>query len=107
MKKAGAWSGEKSADVSEVASPAVTSDAAETSAASVVSLARVAESRHPTDFAPHGRRSSSRWAERPVPVLRVVFPEPWSIIAAANLAAAPGDEIAGNLKWSGRGDLNS
>ena len=106
MKKAGAWSGEKSADVSEVASPAVTSDAAETSAASVVSLARVAESRHPTDFAPHGRRSSSRWAERPVPVLRVVFPEPWSIIAAANLAAAPGDEIAGNLKWSGRRDLN-
>ena len=123
MTKAGAWSGErsvsaglrrdKSADDSEVASPAVTSDAcqaesmaADESAAAVVSLACVAGSRHPTDFAPPGRRSSSRWAERPVPVLRVVFPEPWSIIAAANVAAAPGAEIAGNLKWSGRRDLN-
>jgi len=74
--------------------------AADKSAASVVSLARVAGARHATDFAPSGRRSSSRWAERPVPVLRVVFPEPWSIIAAANLAAAPGAECAGNLKWS-------
>ena len=117
MTKAGAWAGErsvsaglrrdKSADDSQVASPAVTSDAcqaesmaADVSAASVVSLACVAGSRHPTDFAPPGRRSSSRWAERPVPVLRVVFPEPWSIIAAANVAAAPGAEIAGNLKWS-------
>jgi hypothetical protein len=100
MTKAGAWSGEKSADDSEVASPAVTSDAADTSAASVVSFARVAGSRHPNDFSLPGRRSSSRWAQRPVPVLRVEFPEPWSIIAAANVAAAPGAEIAGNLKWS-------
>ena len=100
MPKAGSWSGESSANDSQVVSPAVTSDAADVSAASVVSLAGVPGSRHPTDFAPPGRRSSSRWAERPVPVLRVVFPEPWSIIAAANLAAAPGDEIAGNLKWS-------
>ena len=106
-----AWSEQEEA---QVASPAVTSDAcqaesmaADVSAASVVSLGCVAGSRHPTDFAPPGRRSSSRWAERPVPVLRVVFPEPWSIIAAANVAAAPGAEIAGNLKWSGRGDLNS
>jgi len=74
--------------------------AADVSAASVVSLARVAGARHPTDFAPPGRRSSSRWAERPVPVLRVVFPEPWSIIAAANLADATGAASAGNLKWS-------
>ena len=107
MTKAGAWSGDKPADDLQVASPAVTSDAADSSAASVVSLARVAGSRHPTDFALPGRRSSSRWAERPVPVLRVVFPEPWSIIAAANVAAATGAEIAENLKWSGRGDLNS
>jgi hypothetical protein len=100
LTKAGACSGEKSADASQVASPAVTSDAADVSAASVVSLAGVTGSRHPTEFAPPGRRSSSPWAERPVPVLRVVFPEPWSIIAAANLAAAPGAECAGNLKWS-------
>jgi len=100
MPKAGSWSGESSANDSQVISPAVTSDAADVSAASVVSLAGVPGSRHPTDFAPPGRRSSSRWAERPVPVLRVVFPEPWSIIAAANLADATGAESAGILKWS-------
>jgi hypothetical protein len=75
--------------------------AADVSGASVVSRAGVTGSRHATDFAPSGRRSSSRWAERPVPVLRVVFREPWSIIAAANLADATGAESAGNLKWSG------
>ena len=57
------------------------------------------------------KRSSSRWADqpspkgyglarRPVPVLAVEFPEPWSIIAAADIAAATGAKYAGNLKWS-------
>ena len=33
-------------------------------------------------------------------LVRVVFPEPWGIIAAARFAAAPGSKIAGNPKWS-------
>ena len=49
-------------------------------------------------FAGEGRRR----AERPVPVLHVVFPEPCSIIAAADPADATGAENTGNLKWSGR-----
>ena len=53
------------------------------------------------------KKSSSRWADRPVPVLQVEFPEPWSIIAAARPVAATGAKCAGNLKWSGRRDLNS
>ncbi|MCP5426401.1 MAG: hypothetical protein H6970_15250 [Gammaproteobacteria bacterium] len=52
------------------------------------------------------KKSSSRWADRPIPVLQVEFPEPWSIIAHAASADAEGGEIAGNLKWSGRHDLN-
>ncbi len=67
---------------------------------------------HPTsdagshDSASPGRKSSSRWADRAVPVLQVEFPEPWSIIAAAHVADATGAKCAGNLKWSGRLDLN-
>ncbi len=106
MTKAGKRSEEEAEHDSEVASPAVTSDAADVSAASVVSLAHVAGSRHPSSFVTPGRRSSSRWAERPVPVLRVVFPEPWGIIAAARFATATGSKNAGNPKWSGRLDLN-
>ena len=66
----------------------------------MVSLAHVGESRHPSDFVPLGRRSSSRWAERPVPVLRVVFPEPWSLIASTPFADAKGEKPAVCLKWS-------
>jgi len=46
------------------------------------------------------KKSSSRWADRPVPVLQVEFPEPWSIIAAARPVAATGAKCAGNMKWS-------
>ena len=56
-----------------------------------------------TDSAPPEKsvkKSSSRWADRPVPVLEVAFPEPWSIIAAEHVAAATGAKCAGNLKWS-------
>ena len=53
------------------------------------------------------KKSSSRWADqpspkgyglarRPVPVLQVELPEPWSIIAAADIAAATGAKCAGN-----------
>jgi hypothetical protein len=52
------------------------------------------------------KRSSSRWADRPVPVLAVEFPEPWSIVAAAHIATATGAKCAGKMKWSGRWDLN-
>ena len=74
--------------------------AADTAAASVKSLSPVAESHDSATQEIQVKRSSSRWADRPVPVLQVEFPEPWSIIAAANPADASGDEIAGNLKWS-------
>jgi len=43
------------------------------------------------------KKSSSRWADRPVPVLQVEFPNPWRILANSPK----------NLKWSGRGDSNS
>jgi len=42
------------------------------------------------------KRSSSRWADRPVPVLQVEFPNPWRILANSPK----------NLKWSGRWDSN-
>ena len=42
------------------------------------------------------KKSSSRWADRPVPVLQVEFPDPWRILANSPK----------NLKWSGRRDLN-
>ncbi len=42
------------------------------------------------------KRSSSRWADRPVPVLQVEFPNPWRILANSPKP----------LKWSGRRDLN-
>ena len=42
------------------------------------------------------KRSSSRWADRPVPVLQVEFPNPWRILA----------DSPKNLKWSGRPDSN-
>jgi len=99
MRKAGSSSAESSADLSQVASVAVTSTAADTSAASGKSSSPVAESHDSATQEIAVRRSSSRWADRPVPVLQVEFPEPWSIIAAANATDAPGDEIAGNLKW--------
>ena len=99
MRKARSSSAESSADLSQVASVAVTSSAADTSAASGKSSSPVAESHDSATQEIAVRRSSSRWADRPVPVLQVEFPEPWSIIAAANATDAPGDEIAGNLKW--------
>jgi DNA invertase Pin-like site-specific DNA recombinase len=46
------------------------------------------------------KRSSSRWADRPVPVLQVEYPEPWSIVAAADIADATGAKCAGKMKWS-------
>lgn len=100
MRKAGSLAADDSAALSQVASPAVTSTAADTSAASGESLAPVAESHDSATPEIAVKRSSSRWADRPVPVIQVEFPEPWSIIAAAKRAAATGDEIAGNLKWS-------
>ncbi len=82
MPKAGSWSGErsvsaglrrdKSAAVSEVASPAVTSDAADVSAASVVSLARVA--------------GNLKWSERQDSNLRHPAPKAGAL---ARLSYAP------------------
>lgn len=114
MRKAGSSSAESSAEKSKLASPAVTSNAAQvksmaadTSAASVKSLSPVAESHESAtaEFSVSAelrrdkpvRKSSSRWADRPVPVLQVEFPNPWRILANSPK----------NLKWSGRGDLNS
>jgi len=100
MRKAGSWSAEDSADVLQVASVAVTSTAADLSAASGKSVSPVAESHDSATQEIAVRRSSSRWADRPVPVLQVEFPEPWSIVAAADIADATGAKCAGNLKWS-------
>jgi len=109
MRKAGSAFAKAPADkssLSQVASVAVTSTAADTSAASGKSSSHVAESHDSATQEIAVRRSSSRWADRPVPVLQAEFPEPWSIIAAAHVADATGDEIAGNpakrgtsLKW--------
>jgi len=102
MRKAGSAFAKAPADkslLSQIASVAVSSTAADTSAASGKSVCPVAESHDSATQEIAVRRSSSRWADRPVPVLQVEFPEPWSIIAAANAADVPGDEIAGNLKW--------
>ncbi len=52
------------------------------------------------------KKSSSRWADRPVPVLQVEFPEPWSIIARAASAGAENGNSEKNPKWSGCGDSN-
>jgi len=109
MRKAGSAFAKAPADkssLSQVASVAVTSTAADTSAASGKSSSPVAESQDSATQEIAVRRSSSRWADRPVPVLQVEFPEPWSIIATANAADIPGDEIAGNLKWWRRGESN-
>jgi len=46
------------------------------------------------------KKSSSRWADRPVPVLQVEFPEPWSIIARAASAGAENGNSEKNPKWS-------
>jgi len=100
MREAGTSSAEDSAALSQVASPAVTSNAADTSAASGKSLSPVAESHDSATPEIAVKRSSSRWADRPVPVLAVEFPEPWSIVAAAHIATATGAKCAGNLKWS-------
>ena len=80
--------------------------AADVSAASRKSVSPVAESHDSATQEIAVRRSSSRWADRPVPVLAVEVPEPWSIVAAAHIATATGAKCAGNLKWSGRRDLN-
>jgi hypothetical protein len=106
MRKAEPSSADDSADTSEVASLAVTSNAADVSAASGKSVSRVAESHDSATAKTSVKRSSSRWADRPVPVLQVEFPEPWSIIAAARPAVATGAKCAGKMKWSGRLDLN-
>ena len=109
MRKAGSAFAKAPADkssLSQVASPAVTSNAADVSAASGKSVSRVAESHDSATPDIAVKRSSSRWADRPVPVLAVEFPEPWSIVAAAHIATATGAKCAGNLKWSGWWDLN-
>ncbi|MFO7870111.1 MAG: hypothetical protein R6V03_01605 [Kiritimatiellia bacterium] len=95
-----------SAALSQVASVAVTSTAADVSAASGKSLSPVAESHDSATAKTSVKRSSSRWADRPVPVLQVEFPEPWSIIAAARPAVATGANCAETMKWSGRRELN-
>ena len=100
MRKARSWSADDSADVSPVASPAVTSTAADVSAASGKSVSPVAESNDSATQQIAVRRSSSRWADRPVPVLQVEFPEPWSIIADTVSGDGQTREISENLKWS-------
>ncbi len=45
--------------------------------------------------------AASRWADRPVPVLEVEFPEPWAIIARASSADAETADFWKNPKWSG------
>ena len=52
------------------------------------------------------KKSSSRWADRPVPVLQVEFPEPWSIIARAASAGAENGNSEKNPNWSGWWDSN-
>ena len=106
MRKAGPSSAESSAALSQVASPAVTSNAADVSAASGKSLSHVAESHDSATCEMSVKKSSSRWADRPVPVLQVEFPEPWAIIARAASADAETGKISKNLKWSGRWDSN-
>jgi len=64
----------------------------------IASLAVTSEDDPTSDIAL--KRSSSRWADRPVPVVQVEFPEPWSIIAAARPVAATGADCAGNPEWS-------
>ncbi len=81
-------------------------EAAAVSLASGKSLSLVAELHDSATAEVTVKTSSSRWADRPVPVLQVEFPEPWSIIAAARPAVATGAKCAGNMKWSGRRDLN-
>jgi len=100
MRKAGSLAADDSAALSQVASVAVTSTAADVSAASGKSLSPVAESHDSATPEIAVKKSSSRWADRPVPVLQVEFPEPWSIIAAARPAAATGAKCAGKMKWS-------
>ena len=106
MRKAGSVAADDSAARSQIVSVAVTSTAADVSAASGKSLSPVAESHDSATAKTSVKRSSSRWADRPVPVLQVEFPEPWSIIAAARSAVATGAKCAGNPKWSGRLDSN-
>ena len=86
--------------LSQVASPAVTSNAADVSAASGKSLSPDAESHDSASREITVKKSSSRWADRPVPVLQVEFPEPWSIIARAASADAETGESSKNPKWS-------
>jgi len=100
MRKAGSLSAESAAQKSQITSPAVTSTAADVSAASGKSLSNVAESHDSATVEMSVKRSSSRWAERPVPVLQFEFPEPWAIIARAGSADAEFCEISKNPKWS-------
>ena len=67
---------------------------------------RVTESHDSASPEKSVKKSSSRWADRPVPVLQVEFPEPWSIIASAASADAESEDFRKNPKWSGCGDLN-
>jgi len=101
MRKAGSLSAESSAEKSQITSPAVTSNAADLSAASGKSPSHVVESHDSATREMSVKRSSSRWADRPVPVLQVQFPEPWAIIARAGSADAETGEISKNPKWSG------
>jgi hypothetical protein len=90
MRKARPSSAESSAALSQVASVAVTSTAADVSAASGKSVSRVAESHDSASREITVKKSSSRWADRPVPVLQVEFPNPWRILA----------DSPKNPKWS-------
>jgi site-specific DNA recombinase len=107
MRNSGPSSAESSAEKSKITSPAVTSNAcqaesmaADTSAASRKSLSRVTESHDSASPEITGKKSSSRWADRPVPVLQVEFPEPWSIIARAASADAESADFGKNPEWS-------
>ena len=113
MIKSGSSSAESSADLSKSHSLTVTSNAgqaesmaADTSAASGKSLSHDAESHDSASLEKSIKKSSSRWANRPVPVLQVEFPEPWSIIARAASAGAETGNFDKNPKWSGWWDSN-
>ncbi len=108
MRKAGP-SSDDSAVLSQVDSPAVTSNAADVSAASGKSLSPDVELYDLVSRKMIVKKLLLRWADRPIPILEVEFLEPWSIIAASNFADATGALCAGNPadggknpKWSGR-----
>ena len=102
IRKVGQSSAESSAEKLKNASPTVTSNADDKSAAVGFSQKMVTKSsRQSISAKPKTsiKKSTSRWADRPVPVLKIEFPEPWSIIARAVSADAENGKISKNLKW--------